>query len=61
MTVLRGTGKRAKFPLIDDDFQVSENENMYVAGSAAHSLDFRKAAGGFIHGFRYTGACFHPF
>jgi len=22
-----------------------------------HSLDYRKSAGGFIHGFRYTGNC----
>lgn len=28
---------------------------MYVAGTAGHSVDWRKSAGGFIHGFRYTG------
>lgn len=28
---------------------------MFVVGTASHSLDFRKSAGGFIHGFRYTG------
>ena len=26
-----------------------------VAGVVSHSLDYRKSAGGFIHGFRYTG------
>ena len=26
-----------------------------VAGTNTHSIDFRKSAGGFIHGFRYTG------
>ena len=26
-----------------------------TAGTASHSLDYRKAAGAFIHGFRYTG------
>lgn len=26
-----------------------------IAGTASHSLDFKKSAGGFIHGFRYTG------
>lgn len=28
--------------------------SLYIAGTAAHSLDFRRSAGGFIHGFRYT-------
>ena len=27
---------------------------MYFAGTIAHGMDWRKAAGGFIHGFRYT-------
>jgi hypothetical protein len=26
-----------------------------VAGVVSHSLDWRKSAGGFIHGYRYTG------
>lgn len=26
-----------------------------IAGTATHSLDYRKSAGAFIHGFRYTG------
>ena len=26
-----------------------------TAGTASHSLDYRKAAGAFIHGFRYSG------
>jgi hypothetical protein len=32
---------------------------MYVcaAGVNTHSLDFKKSAGGFIHGYRYTGTC----
>ena len=28
---------------------------MFVAGTASHSLDYKQSAGGFIHGFRYTG------
>ena len=28
-----------------------------TAGVATHSLDWRKSAGGFIHGYRYTGTC----
>ena len=27
---------------------------LYAAGTITHNLDFRKSAGGFIHGFRYT-------
>lgn len=27
----------------------------FAAGVNAHSLDYRKSAGGFIHGYRYTG------
>ena len=28
--------------------------HLYFAGAAAHARDYRKAAGGFIHGLRYT-------
>ena len=51
----RGEGKKAKYPVIDHDYQVPGVDNMYVIGAAGHSLDFRQSAGGFIHGFRYTG------
>ena len=27
----------------------------FAAGTNTHSVDLRKSAGGFIHGFRYTG------
>lgn len=30
-------------------------ECLSTAGAATHSLDYRKSAGGFIHGYRYTG------
>ena len=30
-----------------------------IAGVATHSLDWRKSAGGFIHGYRYTGIYFY--
>ena len=44
-----------KYPLIDAAYRVVGHTNMYVLGAAAHSLDYRKSAGGFVHGFRYTG------
>ena len=28
---------------------------LWAAGTSTHSLDFKKSAGAFIHGFRYTG------
>ncbi len=31
---------------------------MFVLGTAAHSRDYRMSAGGFVHGFRYTGKHF---
>ena len=27
----------------------------FLAGVSTHSLDFLKSAGGFIHGYRYSG------
>ncbi|CAG2231158.1 FAD-dependent oxidoreductase domain-containing protein 2 [Mytilus edulis] len=41
-------------PRINHDYQSPDNPGMYLAGAATHSLDFRKSAGGFIHGYRYT-------
>lgn len=51
----RGYGRSKKFPRINHDYQSPDNPGMYLAGAATHSLDFRKSAGGFIHGYRYTG------
>ena len=47
--------RKKKYPLIYDDYQSSDYPGLYFAGTNTHSLDFRKSAGGFIHGFRYTG------
>ena len=33
----------------------THTSHLHTAGTASHSLDYRKAAGAFIHGFRYTG------
>eukprot|EP00930_Biecheleria_cincta_P058181 TRINITY_DN44025_c0_g1_i1.p1 TRINITY_DN44025_c0_g1~~TRINITY_DN44025_c0_g1_i1.p1 ORF type:complete len:599 (+),score=86.49 TRINITY_DN44025_c0_g1_i1:269-1798(+) len=45
---------RDKYPNISHAFEVNGVQGMYSAGTISHSLDFRKSAGGFIHGFRYT-------
>ena len=34
---------------------------LFFVGPPTHSLDHRKSAGGFIHGFRYTGLNFNIF
>ncbi|PIK57695.1 putative FAD-dependent oxidoreductase domain-containing protein 2, partial [Apostichopus japonicus] len=44
-----------KYPNIKPDYGAEGIPGMYFAGTNSHSLDFRKSAGGFIHGFRYTG------
>lgn len=43
-----------KYPALNKDFESVNNQNMYVAGTLTHSLDYRKATSGFIHGFRYN-------
>jgi hypothetical protein len=45
----------AKYPAIRYDYQSWVTRDLYFAGTNSHSVDWRKAAGGFIHGFRYTG------
>lgn len=44
-----------KYPIIDYDYRSSVVDGLYFTGTIAHSLDFRQSAGGFIHGFRYSG------
>jgi thioredoxin reductase len=43
-----------KFPLIQPTYEVSGVPNMFIGGVATHSLDYKRSAGGFIHGYRYT-------
>lgn len=52
-------GRKVKFPKVNYDYQSSDLEHLYFAGVIAHSLDFRKSSGGFIHGFRYTARALH--
>lgn len=44
----------SKYPAIKGNYESTKNNDMFFTGTATHSLDFRKSAGGFIHGFRYT-------
>ncbi len=48
-----------KYPRISADYESIDHENMFFTGTIAHSLDFRRSSGGFIHGFRYNGTNFN--
>ena len=43
-----------KYPALTPSFESTNNPGMYFAGTLTHSLDYRKATSGFIHGFRYN-------
>lgn len=42
-----------KFPKINQNYESTNNTNLYFIGSLMHSLDYKVSSGGFIHGFRY--------
>ena len=50
----QGQATSLKYPDITSEFESSNVPGLYFAGTVAHGPDWRKAAGGFIHGFRYT-------
>ncbi|XP_042201055.1 FAD-dependent oxidoreductase domain-containing protein 2 isoform X2 [Callorhinchus milii] len=52
-----GSGRRRKYPVVSASYE--SQPGMFVIGTAAHSIDYRKSAGGFIHGFRYTTRAVH--
>ncbi|MDP5138239.1 NAD(P)-binding domain-containing protein [Rheinheimera baltica] len=43
-----------KYPALTNAFESQNIPGMYFAGTLTHSLDYRKATSGFIHGFRYN-------
>ncbi|XP_064604123.1 FAD-dependent oxidoreductase domain-containing protein 2-like [Liolophura sinensis] len=56
-----GVGRKKKYPMIKYNYESSTIPNLFFAGTNTHSLDFRKSAGGFIHGFRYTVRATHRY
>lgn len=50
-----GQGIKVKYPLIKFNYESMDAPGMFFIGTVTHSLDMRKSAGGFVHGFRYTG------
>lgn len=49
-----GEGRKNKYPVIGHNYESLTHPGLFFAGTNTHSLDHRKSAGGFIHGFRYT-------
>jgi thioredoxin reductase len=50
-----------KYPETTAEYESKNVPNLFFAGTLMHGLDFRKAAGGFIHGFRYLIRAQHRF
>lgn len=46
---------RGRLPRVTAWYEGQGTPGLFVLGTAAHSRDYRSSAGGFIHGFRYTG------
>jgi hypothetical protein len=59
ITLTRGKGRSVKYPKITHNYESVDVPGMYFVGTVTHSLDLRKSAGGFIHGFRYTARALH--
>ncbi|XP_028841516.1 FAD-dependent oxidoreductase domain-containing protein 2 [Denticeps clupeoides] len=55
----RGGGARGRLPGLTAWYEGRGTPNLFVLGAAAHSRDYRRSAGGFIHGFRYTVRAVH--
>ncbi|XP_045607554.2 FAD-dependent oxidoreductase domain-containing protein 2 isoform X2 [Procambarus clarkii] len=58
-TMPRRSTKKAKYPGIKHTYEAHNVAGLYFAGTVTHSLDYRKSAGGFIHGFRYSVRVLH--
>ncbi|XP_067830804.1 FAD-dependent oxidoreductase domain-containing protein 2 [Heptranchias perlo] len=55
----KGRGHTNKYPLVKATYESETLPGMFIIGTAGHSIDYRKSAGGFIHGFRYTIRAVH--
>lgn len=42
-----------KYPEIKENYESTNNSNLFFIGALMHSRDYKKGSGGFIHGFRY--------
>ena len=48
-----------KYPQMTHEYESVNVPGMYFAGTLAHGKDWKRASGGFIHGFRYTARALH--
>ncbi|KAK3717351.1 hypothetical protein QZH41_011592, partial [Actinostola sp. cb2023] len=48
-----------KYPEMTAGYESTTVPRLFYAGTNTHYVDFRKSAGGFIHGFRYTARALH--
>ena len=46
--------QNGKFAVMTNEYESVNVPGMYFAGVLGHGKDYRRSAGGFIHGFRYT-------
>lgn len=46
---------KGRLPGLTAWYEGMNTPHLFVLGTAGHSRDYRSSAGGFIHGFRYTG------
>ncbi|XP_006156574.1 FAD-dependent oxidoreductase domain-containing protein 2 [Tupaia chinensis] len=54
-----GSAFGKKYPLVRASYESKGSRGLFILGTASHSVDYRKSAGGFIHGFRYTVRAVH--
>mmetsp|Transcript_20351 Transcript_20351/g.67235 ORF Transcript_20351/g.67235 Transcript_20351/m.67235 type:complete len:498 (+) Transcript_20351:733-2226(+) len=43
-----------KYPALTESYESVNVKNLYFAGTLSHAHDYKRSAGGFVHGFRYT-------
>eukprot|EP00928_Gymnodinium_smaydae_P079263 TRINITY_DN63233_c0_g1_i1.p1 TRINITY_DN63233_c0_g1~~TRINITY_DN63233_c0_g1_i1.p1 ORF type:complete len:725 (-),score=72.26 TRINITY_DN63233_c0_g1_i1:39-2168(-) len=60
-TINISTVVKNKYPKITDRYEAIGTRGLFFAGTNTHSLDFRRSAGGFIHGFRYSAQALFRF
>lgn len=58
-SVLPTIQSQRKYPQLTPEYESVNVPGMYFCGTLAHGKDWKRAAGGFIHGFRYTARALH--
>merc|ERR1712228_289995 len=45
--------RKVRYPVVTNQYKAKRVSNFYVLGGLMHSIDWKKSAGGFLHGYRY--------